>query len=59
MIGDGVGNPIEFLIVARRLAHDVRAFQPVEDCNLDRYPAVIGHGRHYLRQRSGRRHMPR
>lgn len=43
MIGDGVGNPLELLIIVRRLVHDVLVLQPLEDGPLDRYPGVIGH----------------
>ena len=28
MIGDGVGNPLELLIIVRRLVHDVFVLQP-------------------------------
>lgn len=39
MVGDGVGNPLELLIIVRRLVHDVLVLQPLEDGPLDRYQA--------------------
>lgn len=59
MIGDGVGNPLELLIIVRRLVHDVLVLQPLEDGPLDRYPGVIGHVRHYRSRRRGRPELPR
>lgn len=58
MIGDGVGNPLELLIIVRRLVHDVLVLQPLEDGPLDRYPGVIGHVRHYRSRRRGRPELP-